>query len=144
MPSFLKSTSHADRTTPLSTEKKTNAALTRPRNHDEIALRETENELRQSLRNFQALFPGQAAQDVRPTSWEDVQHAVSNVQKQWETRQKDSATGRIRDGFRRMCNTFNNHSTALKMLPSETEWVSVIAGSVSMIIKVRDWSYNND
>ncbi|KAF6819055.1 phytanoyl- dioxygenase family protein [Colletotrichum plurivorum] len=105
------------------------------KNYDEIALRETENELRQMMKSFQALFPGQAAQDVRPTSWEDVQHAVSNVQKQWETRQKDSTTGRIRDGFRRMCNTFNNHSTALKMLPSETEWVSVIAGSVSIIIK---------
>ncbi|KAF6840376.1 phytanoyl- dioxygenase family protein, partial [Colletotrichum musicola] len=105
------------------------------KNYDEIALRETENELRQTMKNFQTLFPGQAAQDTRPTSWEDIQHAVSTVQKQWETRQKNSTTRRIRDGFRRMCNTFNNHSTALKMLPSETEWVSVIAGSVLMIIK---------
>lgn len=35
-----------------------------------------------------------------------------------------------------MCNGMNNHATALKMLPTESEYVSIIGGAVAMIIKV--------
>lgn len=72
-----------------------------------------------------------------PTSWDDVVSAATKVQAQWETKATDSRAGRARDVVRRMCNGLNNHATALKMLPTESEYLSIVGGSVSMIIKVR-------
>lgn len=93
------------------------------------------------MQGFQALVPSHLSKGPLPTSWEDVEHVVSSIQAQWATKHKESNVERAKDWVRKMCNGLNNHSTALKMLPSETEWVSVIAGSVSMIIKVCS-SYN--
>ena len=89
-----------------------------------------------STKRFQDLVPGHRSHKV-PATWDDVQAAVLAVQSQWEAKSKDSHIGQAREWFRKMCNGMNNHSTALKMLPSDSEYVSLIAGSVAMIIKVR-------
>ncbi|KAK1995569.1 hypothetical protein LX36DRAFT_157800 [Colletotrichum falcatum] len=90
-------------------------SFTRP--NDIVAFRRAEKELRQLMQSFQALVPNHPPEAALPTSWDAVMQAVATT------------------GVRRMCNGLNNHSTALKMLPSESEWVSVIAGTVSMVVK---------
>lgn len=87
------------------------------------------------MRKFQDLVPGTKAHEV-PTSWDDVVLAATEVQAGWEARAKDTRTGRVRRLVRKMFNGMNNHATALKMLPTESEYVSLVGGSVLMIIKV--------
>ena len=87
------------------------------------------------MRKFQDLVPGSRTDEV-PTCWDDVVLATTKVQVQWEAKAKDTRTGRAKEFVRKMCNGMNNHATALKMLPTESEYVAVIGGSVLMIIKV--------
>lgn len=49
---------------------------------------------------------------------------------------KDTRIGRAKELVRRMGVGMNNHATALKMLPTESEYLGIIGGSVLMIIKV--------
>ncbi|KDN64255.1 hypothetical protein CSUB01_01348 [Colletotrichum sublineola] len=102
---------------------------------DIVAFKRAERELRQVMQSFQALVPNHLSEATSPRSWDDVMQAVTTVQAQWDSKYIDSNIERAKERVRKMCNGLNNHSTALKMLPSETEWVSVIAGTVSMVVK---------
>ncbi|CAI4219214.1 unnamed protein product [Parascedosporium putredinis] len=106
---------------------------TRP--DDALIFNKAKRQLLDSMRKFQSHVPG-AKENELPTSWDDVVLAATAVQTQWETKAKDSRTGRARELVRKVCNGMNNHATALKMLPTESEYVSLVAGSVLMIIKV--------
>lgn len=112
------------------------STLTAYRSDDVLVFNKAKRQLLESMENFQALVPWTRDSEM-PTSWDDVVSAATKVQAQWETKAKDSRAGRARDVVRRMCNGLNNHATALKMLPTESEYLSIVGGSVSMIIKVR-------
>lgn len=102
---------------------------------DVIVFNKAKTQLLESMRKFQELVPG--ARTNEPSAcWDDVMLAATKVQAQWETKAKDSRAGRARELVRKMCNGLNNHATAMKMLPTESEYLSVVGGSVSMIIKV--------
>lgn len=73
-----------------------------------------------------------------PTCWDDVAAAVAETQSLWEARTKDSRVGRVKELLHKMCNGLENHATVLKLLPTESEYVSLVAGSVSLIIKVSN------
>ncbi len=88
------------------------------------------------MKEFQDLVPADMKSSSLPTSWDDVEAAVATVQARWETKGKDGHVTRAKGWVRKMCNGLHNHSTALKMLPSESEYVSLVAGAVTMIIKV--------
>ncbi|KPM38460.1 hypothetical protein AK830_g8093 [Neonectria ditissima] len=105
------------------------------RSDDVLIFNKAKKQLREVMGKFQDLVPGQLKTDGSPTSWEDIWSAATEAQTQWETRAKETRVGQVKHWVRRMCNGMNNHSTALKMLPSESEYVSLVAGSVSMIIK---------
>ncbi len=87
------------------------------------------------MNKFGRLVPGMESNQV-PTCWDDVAAAVTEAQSLWEARGKDSRIGRVKQLLRKMCNGLNNHATVLKILPTESEYVSLVAGSVSLIIKV--------
>jgi len=97
-------------------------------------------ELLQSMNSFQRLVPEHMRTTSLPTSWAEVELAVSEVQAQWDTKIKVTRIGQAKEWVRKMCNGMNNHSTALNMLPSGSEYVSLVAGAVTMIIKV--WTFN--
>ena len=109
--------------------------LTGFRPDDALIFNKAKRQLLDSMSKFQSHVPG-AKENELPTSWDDVVLAASAVQTQWEMKAKDSRTGRARELVRKVCNGMNNHATALKMLPTESEYVSLVAGSVLMIIKV--------
>jgi hypothetical protein len=89
------------------------------------------------MKRFQDLVPGAPRNNELPTSWDEVRSAALDAQAGWETKMKEGRASKAREWIRKMCNGLNNHATALKMLPTETEYVSVIAGAVTMVIKVR-------
>lgn len=100
-----------------------------------MVFNKAKKQLLESMRKFQDLVPGPKGSDI-PTCWGDVVSATFEVQAKWEAKAKDTRVGRAKELVRKMCNGMNNHATALKMLPTESEYVSVIGGSVLMIIKV--------
>ena len=89
------------------------------------------------MKSFQSLIPDHLKMQAVPTSWSDVEAAVTAVQAQWDSKSRETRAARAKTWMRRMCNGMHNHSSALKMLPSESEYVSLVAGSVTMIVKVR-------
>lgn len=97
----------------------------------------TRNDLIGSMKQFQGLVvdPFQRKASL-PATWEDVEAAVSEVQSQWETRAEESKVAQAKGWLRKMGNGMNNHSAALRLLPMESEYFSIVGGSVSMIIKV--------
>lgn len=106
------------------------------RSDDEIVFRRARQELFETMKKFQQLVPGQSNRAM--ASWDDVELIVQDVQAQWDRNVKDTRFGRTKQWLRKMCDGMNNHSSALKLLPSESVYTSLIAGSVSMIIKVSD------
>lgn len=89
-----------------------------------------------ALHSFQALIPEELMTTTIPTSWSDVETAVLTVQKNWESQSQGNKTSQAKEWFRKMCNGLHSHKALLDLLPKESEYVSVIAGAVTMIIKV--------
>ncbi|KAH6974180.1 hypothetical protein BKA56DRAFT_733835 [Ilyonectria sp. MPI-CAGE-AT-0026] len=110
-----------------------NISADRP--EDEVTLFQTQHELSECMKSFQKLVPGSSTTNSLPTSWGEVEKAVQEVQAQWETRKKETHLGKAKSCLRRMCNGLSNHSAILKLIPSESVYTSLIAGSVTMIIK---------
>ncbi|KAJ0124393.1 hypothetical protein J7T55_005731 [Diaporthe amygdali] len=102
---------------------------------DEKVFEETRNELIKGMRAFQSLVPEELRTTAIPASWSDVDTAVSTVQEHWESQSQGSKTSQAKKWFRKMCNGLHNHRAALDLLPKESEYVSVIAGAVTLIIK---------
>lgn len=88
------------------------------------------------MKRFQSLVPVELRTTEIPKSWLDVKLAISTVQAQWEAKSKESHAARARHWVRKMCTGLNNHSAALEMLPRQNDYVSLVAGAVTMIIKV--------
>lgn len=93
------------------------------------------------MQSFQSLIPEELRTTVIPRSWSDVDAAVSSVQKHWECQSQGNKTSQAKAWFRKMCNGLHNHKALLDLLPKESEYVSVIAGAVTMIIKVSYWPH---
>lgn len=79
---------------------------------------------------------GTGASRSLPASWDYVRQVVSDVQSNWDAGKKENRSGRSREWLRKMCNGLNNHSAALKMFLSETEYTSILSGSIGMILQV--------
>lgn len=93
------------------------------------------------MQSFQSLIPEELRTTVIPRSWSDVDVAISTVQKHWEYQSQGKKTSQVKEWFRKMCNGLHNHKALLDLLPKESEYVSVIAGAINMIIKVSYWSH---
>ena len=107
------------------------------RSDDALVFNKAKRQLLESMQKFQHLVPGTKTVGEVPFSWGHVLSATSEAQLLWEAKAKDSRVGRVKEWARKMCNGMNNHAQALKMLPAESEYVSLVAGAVSMIIKVN-------
>lgn len=72
-----------------------------------------------------------------PKTWSEVEIAISSVQSESNSRSTETRIGRASAWVRRMCNGLNNHATVLKLLPTESEYTSLISGSITLFIKAR-------
>ncbi|KAI9163967.1 hypothetical protein HJFPF1_05602 [Paramyrothecium foliicola] len=102
---------------------------------DAVCLDKAKDQLILAMKKFQEVVPNSLKTTELPRSWDDVWSVANEAQSLLEAKAKESHAGRAKSWIRKMCNGMNNHSMALKMLPSESEYVSLVAGSVGMIIK---------
>ncbi|KFA70589.1 hypothetical protein S40285_04684 [Stachybotrys chlorohalonatus IBT 40285] len=105
------------------------------RPEDLATFQKTKQNLMEVMRKFQDLVPVHLRKGVIPASWTEVDAAIQTVQAEWEAKRDGSRFFRAREWIRKMGNGMNNHATALKMLPTESEYITIIAGAVSMVIK---------
>ncbi|KAI1740429.1 hypothetical protein F4680DRAFT_419428 [Xylaria scruposa] len=102
---------------------------------DTVLFNKAQKELRCSIKDFHECLPAHLKFAALPKSWSEVELAISDVQKQWDSRNTDTRIGRANGWVRRMCNGLNNHATALKLLPAESEYTSLISGAITMFMK---------
>jgi hypothetical protein len=62
---------------------------------------------------------------------------VTDVEKMWQNKRKEGRRGRTMNYFHRLCRTLDAHSNILEVVPKGNEYVSIFAGTITTIIKVR-------
>ena len=74
------------------------------------------------------------------TSEPSIENVISKIQEMdrtWKSRRGKGVGGRAATYFRRFCGTLDGHASLLKVLPEGSEYVSVFAGTLNAVIKVR-------
>ncbi|KAI0186131.1 hypothetical protein EV127DRAFT_472894 [Xylaria flabelliformis] len=102
---------------------------------DTVLFSKAQQELRCSIKDFHKYLPNHLKLAALPKSWSEVELAMSDVEKQWDSRNTDTRIGQANGWVRRMCNGLNNHATVLKLLPAESEYTSLISGAITMFMK---------
>ncbi|KAI1330017.1 hypothetical protein F5Y16DRAFT_364699 [Xylariaceae sp. FL0255] len=103
--------------------------------NDRVALRKARQELMNAMKEFQKHIPDHLKTGELPTSWAEVERAVLSVQEERSSHGKDNHRARMRDRVRKMCKGLHNHASFLKLLPSESEYASLISGTVTVFMK---------
>lgn len=62
-------------------------------------------------------------------------NVVAGVSAKWDAKE-ETPSGKVKGWLRKLCSGLNSHSTVLQLLPKDSEYVSIIAGAVTLIIKV--------
>ena len=93
----------------------------------EVALVEFTDALPESMKTAQ----------LDSQSWESLYNMIRKLQRQHEAKHSKGLLGQTKQRFHRICETIENHSSALKLIPTESEYTSIICGTLGTITKVR-------
>jgi tRNA-dihydrouridine synthase len=107
-----------------------------------VKLAQQRHTLEQAMQEFKArvqkAHPQDADVELRNIkSWEDVASTVESMMCRLKEKQETSKFRRATKHLRTFCNTVNAHSTALKMLPTNNDYVSVFYGALATVLQVR-------
>ncbi|KAH7385171.1 hypothetical protein DE146DRAFT_759436 [Phaeosphaeria sp. MPI-PUGE-AT-0046c] len=97
--------------------------------------------LEAALREFTSqVQKGQPKNDIarKIESWEDVASTVEIMMSRLKTKQESGKMRRAAKQLRKFCNTVNAHSTALKMLPTNNDYVSIFYGALSTALQASE------
>jgi hypothetical protein len=50
--------------------------------------------------------------------------------------------GQVYQAFKTICGTLDNHRSVLKLFPSQNNYASPLCGAVTILMKVRTWTYS--
>jgi hypothetical protein len=77
-------------------------------------------------------------EDVMPKfeTWEDVIAVVEKTRENLERKQNKGKFRQATKHLRSFCNGIKHHSTALKLLPTSNQYVSVLYGALATVIQV--------
>lgn len=116
------------------------ADLVPKRRPQELAkLKQLRRSLELSMHDFCIRVQKSQPQDALPNkinSWEDVALIVEGVMGRLQQKKETDKFRRATKHFRTFCNTIKSHSTALKMLPTNNDYVKVFYGALATVIQV--------
>lgn len=72
----------------------------------------------------------------------DFSRILETVKSNWETRSQSNKFAKAREYLRKVGSTIDNHSNALKILPSSNDYASIFCGALAVVIKVRTHENN--
>jgi hypothetical protein len=89
--------------------------------------------------NFVSKLPKDQQEDVRsrPPSLSSVHNAVQSASRLWQDKRDNTKRGKLKNMFARVAKSCDDHSDLLSIIPKDDKYVSLIAGSLSSIVKVR-------
>ncbi|EUC39188.1 hypothetical protein COCCADRAFT_21605 [Bipolaris zeicola 26-R-13] len=97
--------------------------------------------LERSMREFRAQVQKGQPKDVFPekiSSWEDVTSIVEDMMNRLQQKKEKDKFRRATKHFRTFCNTIKSHSTALKMLPTSNDYVTVFYGALATVVQASE------
>jgi hypothetical protein len=103
---------------------------------DQAVLMKARQGLSQAMQEFRLAVPEACDRIGRSCTISDVQRIIAQVQEQWDKKDTTNKFGRAKALFHKICNGIHNHSAALKLIPSENNYVSVLSGAINMIVMV--------
>jgi hypothetical protein len=108
------------------------------RGSDLESLTRQREELADAFRRFRDCLPREYQIELGKNSVtkESIMHLVENARKSWETKRDSGRFAEVKKHFHRITNKLDSHSHALKMLPTESEYVSIFYGSIFTVIQV--------
>ncbi|KAH7378243.1 hypothetical protein BKA66DRAFT_466879 [Pyrenochaeta sp. MPI-SDFR-AT-0127] len=105
--------------------------------HNSASLTARYQELEAALGKFQNAFQDKHLEvgELPALSWSSLTHRISQLKTQYDGKAKKNFQGQAKRKFHSVCETINNHSNVLKMLPHGDKYTSLICGSLETIIK---------
>ncbi|OJD32544.1 phytanoyl-dioxygenase family protein [Diplodia corticola] len=107
--------------------------------NDQDELRDLDHRLKELaalVKQFENYIPKDlVASGSSITSLKDFSRMAEMVKMKWETRSQSSKFAKSREYLRKMATTVDNHSNALKLLPSSNDYASIFCGALTMVIK---------
>jgi hypothetical protein len=94
------------------------------------------------LREKWTIFHGNCAEEdqldlqVFEPTMDGVTAAIDQAMAVWNKKRQKGWRGRAASNFHKFCGTLNSHSNILAVLPQQSEYTSIFAGSLSTIIQV--------
>ena len=105
---------------------------------DDIILAHPTDELAQAYKKFLKCLPKghEARIEDGPPRLEVVVDALTFAEAKWKNNREKTKAGRMRTLFSKVAVNLNKYKELFAIVPSSDRYVSLIAGSVSAIIKV--------
>jgi hypothetical protein len=72
-----------------------------------------------------------------PPSLSSVHNAVQSATLLWRDKRDNTRRGKLKNMLAQVTKSCDNHSDLLSIIPKDDKYVSLIAGSLSSIVKVR-------
>ena len=112
--------------------------IVRSGSQDEALLAHPTEELSQAYKKFLKCLPKghEARIEDGPPRLEAVIDALTTAEHTWKSNREKTKAGRMRGLFSKVAVTMNKHRELFAMIPSSDKYISLVAGSVSAIIKV--------
>lgn len=108
------------------------------RERDEIILAEPTEDLAQAYKKFLKCLPKEHAARIEdgPPRLDVVLKAVSVAQVSWKNKRENTKTGQAKEVYSKVVRSLYGHRDLFAMIPSSDKYVSLVAGSLTAIIKV--------
>jgi hypothetical protein len=90
-------------------------------------------ELEAALETFRKITGGN---QPKASSWSSLTQNITKIRNQYDTKASTGFQGKSKRLFHSICETLNNHSNVLKILPQGDKYTSLVCGSLEVIIKV--------
>ncbi|KAJ4320042.1 hypothetical protein N0V94_003607 [Neodidymelliopsis sp. IMI 364377] len=97
-----------------------------------------------TVKQFQEAFRGtlKSGGHSNPLSWTSISDGILRVQSQYKDKSTKGFLGKTKERFHRVCESINDHSGVLKILPQE--YAGPVCASIEMIVKVRKPAWTNE
>jgi hypothetical protein len=77
-----------------------------------------------------------------PPSLSSVHNAVQSATLLWRDKRDNTKKGKLKNMIAQVAKSCDNHSDLLSIIPKDDKYVSLIAGSLTSIVKVRIFRYS--
>lgn len=72
-------------------------------------------------------------------SLKQLVQCVEKASQTWQEKREGKSTGRLKQGFANLCQSFQDHRSLLAVVPKDDKYVCLLTGSLSAIAQVSQY-----